>query len=60
VLSLPIIAIFGAIVYSESPGPIFYRQRRSGRNGKPFDIFKIRSMRLDAEPDGKVGWTIQN
>ncbi len=60
VLSLPIIVIFGAIVYSESPGPIFYRQRRSGRNGKPFDIFKIRSMRLDAEPDGKVGWTIQN
>jgi exopolysaccharide biosynthesis polyprenyl glycosylphosphotransferase len=59
-LSLPIIFIFGAIVYCESPGPIFYRQRRSGRNGKPFDIIKIRSMRLDAERDGKVGWTIQN
>jgi exopolysaccharide biosynthesis polyprenyl glycosylphosphotransferase len=59
-LSLPIIFIFGAIVYLESPGPIFYRQRRSGRNGKPFDIIKIRSMRLDAEGDGKVGWTIQN
>jgi len=59
-LSLPIIFIFGAIVYFESPGPIFYRQRRSGRNGKPFDIIKIRSMRLDAEQDGKVGWTIQD
>jgi exopolysaccharide biosynthesis polyprenyl glycosylphosphotransferase len=59
-LSLPIIFIFGAIVYCESPGPIFYRQRRSGRNGKPFDIIKIRSMRLDAEGDGKVGWTVQN
>jgi exopolysaccharide biosynthesis polyprenyl glycosylphosphotransferase len=58
--SLPIIFIFGAIVYCESPGPIFYRQRRSGRNGKPFDIIKIRSMRLDAERDGKVGWTVQN
>src|SRR6266436_496311 len=58
--SLPIIFIFGAIVYSESPGPIFYRQRRSGRNGKPLDIIKIRSMRLDAEQDGKVGWTVQN
>jgi hypothetical protein len=32
-LSLPIIFIFRAIVYLESPGPIFYRQRRSGRNG---------------------------
>jgi exopolysaccharide biosynthesis polyprenyl glycosylphosphotransferase len=59
-LSLPIIFIFGAIVYCESPGPIFYRQRRSGRNGKLFDIIKIRSMRLDAERDGKVGWTVQN
>jgi exopolysaccharide biosynthesis polyprenyl glycosylphosphotransferase len=59
-LSLPIIFFFGAIVYCESPGPIFYRQRRSGRNGKPFDIIKIRSMRLDAERDGKVGWTVQN
>ncbi len=59
-LSLPIIFIFGAIVYFESPGPIFYRQRRSGRNGKLFDIIKIRSMRLDAEQDGKAGWTIQN
>jgi exopolysaccharide biosynthesis polyprenyl glycosylphosphotransferase len=59
-LSMPIIAIFGTMVYLESPGPIFYRQRRSGRNGKPFDIVKIRSMRLDAEGDGKVGWTVQN
>ena len=59
-LSLPIIAVFGTIVYLESPGPIFYRQRRSGRNGKPFDIIKIRSMRIDAERDGSVGWTVQN
>src|SRR5260370_14851994 len=59
-LSLPIICLFGALVYLESPGPIFYRQRRSGRNGKPFDIIKIRSMRLDAEGNGKVGWTVQN
>jgi exopolysaccharide biosynthesis polyprenyl glycosylphosphotransferase len=60
ILSIPIIAIFGAIVYSESPGPIFYRQRRLGRNGKPFDIIKIRSMRLDAEKPGTPGWTVQD
>src|SRR5258707_13707942 len=59
-LSLPIIWLFGALVYLESPGPIFYRQRRSGRNGKPFDIIKIRSMRLDAGPDGTVGGTVQD
>jgi exopolysaccharide biosynthesis polyprenyl glycosylphosphotransferase len=57
ILSAPIIAIAGAIVYLESPGPIFYRQRRLGRGGVVFDIIKIRSMRLDAEKDGKVGWS---
>src|SRR5260221_8646194 len=57
VLSAPLIAIFGLIGYLESPGPIFYRQRRLGRNGRAFDMVKIRSMRLDAEKDGKVGWS---
>jgi len=59
-LSLPLIAIFGAIVYVESPGAIFYRQRRLGRNGLEFDILKIRSMRLDAEVAGQVGWSTKN
>jgi len=57
---LPLIAIFGAIVVIESPGPILYRQRRLGRNGREFFIFKIRSMRLDAEANGKVGWSTKN
>jgi len=60
ILSAPIIAIFGAIVYLESPGPIFYRQRRLGQKGMDFDIIKIRSMRLDAEKGGRPGWTTAN
>jgi exopolysaccharide biosynthesis polyprenyl glycosylphosphotransferase len=56
-LSVPLVAIFGFLVYRESPGPIFYRQRRLGRNGVPFNIIKIRSMRLDAEAGGRVGWS---
>ena len=56
-LSAPLIAVFGALVYLESPGPILYRQKRIGRNGKVFQMLKIRSMRLDAEKDGKVGWS---
>jgi exopolysaccharide biosynthesis polyprenyl glycosylphosphotransferase len=59
-LCAPLIAIFGALVYLESPGPILYRQRRLGRNGKTFEMLKIRSMRLDAEKDGKVGWSTKD
>ena len=59
-LSVPLITIFGTLVYLESPGPILYRQRRFGRNGKQFDMFKIRSMRLDAEKNGKIGWSTKD
>lgn len=57
ILSAPLVAVCGALVYLESPGPIFYHQRRLGINGKLFQIVKIRSMRLDAEGDGQVGWS---
>ncbi len=56
-LAGPFILLFGLVVYLESPGSIFYRQRRVGKNGTAFDILKIRSMRLDAEKDGRVGWS---
>ena len=57
ILSAPILAVFGTLVYLESPGPILYRQRRLGQRGMEFDILKIRSMRLDAEKNGRPGWT---
>ena len=57
VLGAPLIAVFGALVYLESPGPIFYRQRRNGGNGRSFFILKIRSMKLDAEGGARPGWT---
>lgn len=45
-----IIFIFVApIIYINSPGPIFYSQERIGRNGKPFKMYKFRSMYLDAD-----------
>lgn len=51
-LSLPIIAVCSFLIYRESPGPIFYRQVRTGRKGDPFKIIKLRSMKLDAEKGG--------
>lgn len=45
-----IIFIFIApIIYIQSPGPIFFAQERIGQNGKPFKMYKFRSMYLDAE-----------
>lgn len=45
-----IIFIFVApIIYIKSPGPIFFAQERIGQNGKPFKMYKFRSMYMDAE-----------
>ena len=58
-LAAPIIAVCGFLIYRESPGPIFYSQVRTGRNGRSFRIYKLRSMKLDAE-QGTVGWSTKN
>lgn len=58
--SCPVMLFFGALVYLESPGPIFYRQTRSGRNGRLFQMFKIRSMRMNAENGGNACWAREN
>ena len=60
VLGAPFILLFGALVWLESPGPILYSQRRLGRRGLVFNIYKIRSMRIDAEKDNEPGWTTKD
>lgn len=39
--------------------PVFYRQRRVGRGDTTFSVLKFRSMRVDAEKDGKAVWATQ-
>ncbi len=56
ILSLPIAAITVLLVKLDSKGPIFYEQERVGKNGKIFKVIKFRSMKTDAEKDGKPVW----
>ncbi len=53
----PIIAL---VIFFDSPGPIFFRQTRSGRNGTRFQIIKFRTMRSDAEIKSGAVWAIEN
>ena len=60
VVGLPLVIVAGLAVMLDSRGPVFYRQPRVGLFGEPYDIFKIRSMRTDAEAGGKAVWAAEN
>jgi exopolysaccharide biosynthesis polyprenyl glycosylphosphotransferase len=56
ILSLPIALITAGLIKLDSKGSVFYRQERVGLNGKVFNVIKFRSMKSDAEKDGKPIW----
>jgi len=51
VLLIPLFIIVGILIKLDSPGPIFFRQKRIGKENKFFMIYKFRSMSVEA-PDG--------
>ena len=52
IIALPFMILIAIAIKAESPGPVFYKQTRVGRGGKPFTLIKFRSMVRDAEKDG--------
>lgn len=51
VLAIPM-GVIALKIKSESPGPVIYAQRRVGKNGRVFNVYKFRSMYIDAEKRG--------
>ena len=66
-LCLPVVLIcavpgllLGLLIRLDSAGPVLYRQRRLGKDGKSFDVFKFRTMRTDAEAETGPVWAVAN
>jgi lipopolysaccharide/colanic/teichoic acid biosynthesis glycosyltransferase len=51
-LSAPVLALAALAIRLETPGPVIYRQRRSGLHGREFDVLKLRTMVDGAEHKG--------
>lgn len=56
IILMPIVIITCICVILESKGPPIYKQERLGINGKPFMVYKIRSMKIDAEAISGPKW----
>ena len=60
VLALPVMIIAAIAILIEDGAPLFYFQERVGQGGRSFRVIKFRSMRRDAEKDGKPKWAQSN
>jgi lipopolysaccharide/colanic/teichoic acid biosynthesis glycosyltransferase len=52
VLLSPVLAVAMVAIRLEAPGPVIYRQRRVGKSGRPFELYKLRTMVQGADPVG--------
>ncbi len=58
--SAPVIAVAALLIKITSPGPIFFKQERCGEKGRRFNIYKLRTMRIDAEDKTGPVWAVEN
>ena len=49
IVSLPVMILVALAIRLDSPGPVIFRQRRIGKDGKLFTLYKFRSMRLKSD-----------
>lgn len=60
ILSAPITILTSIAIKIDSEGPIFFKQERLGQNGKPFNVYKFRSMIKDAEKYTGPVWSTKD
>ncbi|MEZ8292151.1 sugar transferase [Vibrio sp. 10N.222.49.A3] len=58
-IAIPIVFLTAILIKIESPGPIFFKQKRTGQYNQEFEVIKFRSMRNDAEKNG-AQWATKN
>jgi exopolysaccharide biosynthesis polyprenyl glycosylphosphotransferase len=56
VLAGPVMLVAALAISLSSDGPVFFRQTRTGYRGRPFDVLKFRTMRVDAEAGSGPVW----
>lgn len=54
VLILPVCAVIAIAIRCTSPGPIIFKQYRTGMNGEPISVYKFRTMKVHTEPEATV------
>ncbi|MBN1556741.1 MAG: exopolysaccharide biosynthesis polyprenyl glycosylphosphotransferase, partial [Lentisphaerae bacterium] len=59
-LAAPVIAAAAVLIKRSSPGAVFFRQERCGEKGRPFILYKLRTMRTDAEADSGPVFASEN
>ncbi|MCX5931277.1 MAG: sugar transferase [Cyanobacteria bacterium] len=59
-LCTPLLAIAAALIRLTDGGPVLYRQWRTGLQGQPFEVIKLRTMVPDAEEEGEAIWSGPN